>query len=156
MFKHIIYIILILIAFLCGCFLCTCGQDTVVKEVEVIKYVERYEGVIVPRPATYAEVKKFIAEDQTDKLDYDLMTFNCFDFAIMVREHAITNGIKCGIVDIRSGVKSHEINIFDTTDKGLVCFDPQDDVEERMPEVGGYYGSPNFLGGAIVAIKIMW
>jgi hypothetical protein len=112
------------------------------------KDVGHNEGFIsgnttVPKNVSYKEVVAFLTNDQTDKVEYSAKDFDCTSFSNMVRNNAIEKGIKCGLVsfDLVSPQKivGHVILIFETTDKGIVYFDPQTDGQRYDIRVGGTY-----------------
>ncbi len=80
---------------------------------------------------TYAEVKDFLAQDKTDQVPYNELTYVCTHYARDVINHAIDKGIRTAYVEIRHPGMGHSIVAFDTTDKGIVYFEPQYDSEVR-------------------------
>jgi len=106
----------------------------------VVTHLDQY--VIVPKAVSYEEVVSFLKKDETNEMEYSSTEFDCMSYARVVRENANSQGIKCGAVifDL-TGTKniSHAVNIFETTDKGVVYFDPQTDGQRYDIEVGGYY-----------------
>jgi hypothetical protein len=107
----------------------------------VVTHLDQY--VTVPKNVSYKEVVAFLTNDQTDKVEYSAKDFDCTSFSNMVRNNAIEKGIKCGLVsfDLVSPQKivGHVILIFETTDKGIVYFDPQTDGQRYDIRVGGTY-----------------
>ena len=105
----------------------------------VVTHLDQY--VSVPIAVGYDEVVRFLQEDKTNSSEYS-SDFDCVSYSRMVRENADRRGIRCAVVvfDL-SGTKniSHAINAFETTDRGIVYFDPQTDGERFGIEVGGYY-----------------
>ena len=109
-------------------------------EVTTTKYVDR----IVQAPAevyvsglrrvTYAEVVKFLEDDKTNEIPYDAQTFDCKDFASLLKEHANNKGIMCAVasldyvMDSSTPVVGHTINAFNTSDKDIIFVEPQLDV----------------------------
>ncbi len=81
---------------------------------------------------TFKEVLAFIRLDTTDLLEYvdrgnqdGLKPFVCSDFAEVVHNHAEAAGIRAGYVSIDwvDGSIGHAVDVFETTDLGLVYFD---------------------------------
>ncbi|MEM1573051.1 MAG: hypothetical protein QXY96_01060 [Candidatus Methanomethylicaceae archaeon] len=79
------------------------------------------------RDPTYEEVMEFIAMDQTDKNEYIQGKYECVDFAKDVKNNAFNKGYKCGFVLIFFPQGGHAVVCFNTTDKGLIFIEPQDD-----------------------------
>ena len=107
----------------------------------VVTHLDQYTHIV--KPVTYTAVVQFLKEDQTDKNEYSLENFNCISFANMVRNNANSKGIKCAVVSfvLNNPQESmgHAINAFETTDKGIVYFDPQTDGQRYNIEIGGSY-----------------
>jgi hypothetical protein len=79
---------------------------------------------------TWAELISFLKEDNTDEIIYDYNSFVCADFAECLHNNAEAAGIKAGYVcvtlgpaDYRSTIGGHALNIFETSDRGLVFID---------------------------------
>jgi len=100
--------------------------------------------VIVLHKATYQQVIDFLATDNTDAYTYSLKDFDCTDFAIQLRTDAIKDNIECGVAilslenpDGELAEYDHAINVFDTSDKGLVYVEPQaDGTFDIAPSIG--------------------
>jgi hypothetical protein len=73
---------------------------------------------------SWAQLKAFLLQDNTDQQPYILGSFVCADFAAMLHNNAETAGIKSAYVsvDFTQG-PSHALNAFHTTDRGLVYID---------------------------------
>lgn len=74
---------------------------------------------------TYNELLQFIMNDKTDTILYDYDSFVCADYAVTVHNNAEKVGIKAGVVDVSfyDDSDGHALNVFNTTDKGLVFID---------------------------------
>jgi calcineurin-like phosphoesterase family protein/2'-5' RNA ligase len=79
---------------------------------------------------TWAELVAFLQSDHTDEIIYDYDTFVCADFAELLHNNAEAAGIKAGYVCITLGpadyspfISGHALNMFETTDRGLVFID---------------------------------
>ena len=92
------------------------------------------------KDVTWAELKQFLQNDQTNKVVYDYDTFVCADFAERLHNNAEKAGIRAAYVGIHLGsiedpdlgcpralfavgANGHACNAFQTTDKGLVFVD---------------------------------
>jgi hypothetical protein len=120
----------------------------------VVSHIDQY--VTVPKAVSYDEVVKFLKEDKTSDSKYS-SDFDCVSYSKEVRDNAIKRGMKCAIVvfDL-SGTKniSHAINAFETTDRGIVYFDPQTDGERFDIRVGGAYKLSEVY--KITKVDIIW
>ncbi|MBN1690030.1 MAG: hypothetical protein JW901_03305 [Dehalococcoidia bacterium] len=106
----------------------------------VVTHLDQY--VTIPKAVAYEEVLGFLKEDKTDEQEFIDQYFDCISFANDLKERATTHGIKCAVVSMDlTGTKriGHAINAFETTDRGIVYFDPQTDGQRYGIEVGGYY-----------------
>jgi hypothetical protein len=77
------------------------------------------------RDASYAELKTFILQDNTDDSPYILGTWTCGNSAEKLHNNAEQAGIKSALVAIHFEDEQigHALNAFNTTDKGLVYID---------------------------------
>lgn len=109
------------------------------------------------RDPTYNEALKFLAQDQTDKNQYNEDTYYCFHFAADVKKNAFKVGYRCGLVYIEFTSGAHAIVCFNTTDKGIIFIEPQTD-EIVQVVVGKYYEPSEFwiTGGTIKSYAIVW
>ena len=85
---------------------------------------------------TYQEMIDFLRADQTNQLVYQDFTFICSDFAATLSRDAYKQGYRCFSVELYfaygpdypdASSTAHDINAFNTTDKGLVYVEPQTD-----------------------------
>lgn len=115
---------------------------------------------------TFEEAISFLTEDKTDSNKYADDTYVCSHFAHDVNINADSQGIRCAYVDMRYPQSAHAIIAFDTTDEGLVYFDPATDERVRPvvgkeywrciePRPGYYYEKPSF-DDTIVDILVIW
>ncbi len=100
-------------------------------------YIQKYK---VPtcencKPISYAELKAFIVDDQTDKLIYT-GDFICGDFTEKLIENAYQNGISSWPIFVGMKPISHMFAAFLTTDKGMIWIEPQTDEEYKISNVG--------------------
>jgi len=115
---------------------------------------------------TFEEVISFLTEDKTDSNEYVEDMYVCSHFARDVNNNADSQGIRCAYVDVRYPKTAHAIIAFNTTDEGLVYFDPVSDERVRPvvgkeywrciePKPGYYYEKPSF-DDTIVDILVIW
>jgi hypothetical protein len=115
---------------------------------------------------TLEEALDFLERDKTDTHEYLEDEYVCSHFAADVNNNAEEQGIRCALVDVRFASSSHAIVAFDTTDEGLVYFDPITDdrarpvIGERYylcvePKPGYFYEKPSF-NDTILDIVVIW
>lgn len=85
------------------------------------------------RNVTYEALKDFLYNDITDENTYLIalitedendVDFICSDFAELLHNNAEASGLKAGLVYVElSGYSDHTMNVFETTDKGLIFID---------------------------------
>lgn len=87
------------------------------------------------RNPSWEELKAFLLEDDTDKMEYVFPTTVCEDFARKLQKNAKEAGWRCAFVSVQLdgypdwanlGIPSytgHACNAFETTDRGLVYID---------------------------------
>lgn len=101
----------------------------------------------------YEVVLDFLAEDKTDQ-----SSGNCLDKAVAINNNAIARGIWCYVVvfNYSTGIysKSHAIVAFDTTDRGIVYFEPETDQQVEL-RLGMDYSQEICKGGKICPIEKM-
>ncbi|HII80583.1 MAG TPA: hypothetical protein HA261_09365 [Methanosarcina sp.] len=79
---------------------------------------------------TWDELISFLRSDPTDGFTYN-DSFVCADFAEMLHNNAEKAGIQAGYVCVDFlDMESHALNIFNTTDKGIVFVDCTGDTEQ--------------------------
>ena len=77
---------------------------------------------------------------KTNTKKYVVNEFECRHFARLVNNNAESQGIRCGYVTLDfDSLADHAIIAFNTTDKGIVYFEPQTDEEVENLEVGNDY-----------------
>lgn len=74
-----------------------------------------------------AQMKAFLAQDQTDKHIYNATTYDCFNFAADTTVNASKEHIRCGLVLVNLIDGAHACIVFNTTDDRLVFVEPQSD-----------------------------
>jgi len=124
----------------------------------VVTHLDEY--VTVPKAVKYDEVVEFLKTDQINKNKYSV-DFDCTSFTNLLKVVATKEKIKCGIVIFNIEdpythvIGGHAINCFETTDRGIVYFDPQTDGQRYGIYVGGTYT----LSGVvykITKVDVIW
>ena len=89
------------------------------------------------KTVSYDDVMRFLAEDLTDQILYEPCKMVCWDFAEKLQQNARKAGIKCAVVTLawEGSNRSHVINAFQTSDKGLIWIDV---TGSHTPDVKGY------------------
>jgi len=78
-------------------------------------------------PVTYNEVVEFLNDDDISERGYSKEWYNCRNFALDTVNRAIAQGINCAYVIIPGDGNTHAIVAFNTSDMGIVYFEPQND-----------------------------
>jgi hypothetical protein len=112
------------------------------------------------RNPSYAEATAFLRDDRTDRNPYVDDSYVCSHFARDVCNNAEAEGLRCAFVELRYRDSGHSIIAFDTTDKGLVYFEPQYDDEVRV-EIGRSYSLMNDyvaegFNDVILDVLVIW
>ncbi len=97
----------------------------------------------------YNDLVSFIVNvDKTDEIPYEINAFVCADYAETVHNNAEAVGVKAGVVLLETSIGPHAINVFNTTDKGLVFIDDtwHDTYVENLTIEGLY--SLNYMNGS--------
>jgi ribosomal protein L37AE/L43A len=87
-------------------------------------YLSLYNNESATNPS-WSQLKTFIEQDDTDKKIYDEYLFNCIDFSRIVHDNSEAAGIKAAYVEVDfiNEEIGHALNVFETTDTGLVFID---------------------------------
>ena len=110
-------------------------------------------------PLSYEEVpsiqqlEQWLSEDKTDEIEYDMPSFICGDFSVMLAQHAKLKNWDMGVVAVHGykvsdGTFDHAFNAI-VCDEGLVYVEPQTDEVwwhenyEEIPE-GAELSFPGF------------
>ena len=121
----------------------------------------------VYRDPTYEMVTTFLADDNTSARSYDIDSYKCTDFSADVKANASEEGIRCAYVNIDyPDGNGHAIVAFNTTDEGLVFFEPQTDEEVNLrvnrrfyesviPRSGYYYLEPEH-DDTVLRFTVIW
>jgi len=109
--------------------------DKTNNTVEKLNSGDRY---LLHDPAYY-EARNFIRSDKTNTRTYDEDTFNCAHYAQEVNNNAEKEGLRCAHVTVNlSEGAPHALIAFNTTDRGIIYFEPQSDEKVNL-EVGKDY-----------------
>lgn len=121
----------------------------------VVTHLDQY--VTIPKAVTYERVLEFLEGDNVDVNEYTDI-YNCISFANELKYNANNDGIKCAIVsfDLEDAYETwgHAINAFETTDRGIVYFDPQTDGERFDIRIGSHYNLSEKY--RITKVDIIW
>ena len=94
---------------------------------ETIKQTKKERGLINP---TYQELKAFVRKDRTDKKDYN-DDYDCTEYSNeFILNFAEEGFFSCSVeIDYKCGWKrcGHILVAINTTDRGLIYLEPQDD-----------------------------
>lgn len=97
------------------------------------------------RDPAYQEVLQFVASDRTELNTYAEGSYACARFAADFKSNAVEAGYNCGYVFvIFPDSKSHALNAFNTTDRGLVFIEPQSDAVMTLKIGQPYWDRANF------------
>ena len=111
------------------------------------------------RDPTYKEALDFILRDQTDKHEYNEENYTCLNFAADFKNNAFKAGYRCGFVYIEFPEEhAHAIVCFNTTDRGLIFIEPQDDSIVEL-KVGRHYWSRTKIvmyNDTVINYVIIW
>lgn len=96
---------------------------------------------------SYQQLINFIMVDDTDQIPYHNGSFVCVDYAVRVHDNAENAGIRAGVVSLDfSDGQGHSINVFNTTDRGIVYIDCTGNTSSRSydkivttPVIGSQY-----------------
>ncbi|MCZ2808606.1 MAG: hypothetical protein O2V44_04540 [Candidatus Bathyarchaeota archaeon] len=101
------------------------------------------------RDPTYDEAIAFTDSDRTDENGYT-PNYVCYDFTADFSSNAFQMGYRCGFVYIEFSDSAHAIACFNTTDRGLIYIEPQND------EIVTIAIGQTYLGYIIVDFGIIW
>jgi len=117
-------------------------EDKNIKELNNLLGMVQNKDIYSKYNPTYEEAKDFILNDNTsDNIDeYDEIFYNCVHFSKDVNDNAEKQGLICGyvVVNIQNDFP-HAVVAFNTTDKGIVFFEPQTDEEVDLTKGSDYW-----------------
>jgi prefoldin subunit 5 len=105
-----------------------------INELELLNSGNRYKL----QDPTYSEALSFIRSDKTNIKPYDDDTFNCAHYAQEVNNNAEEQNMRCAYVLVNLSEGAHALVGFNTTDKGIIYFEPQNDYKVNL-ETGKDY-----------------
>ena len=129
--KYSGWCILPMILILSGCISKVPESTTTTKPINCLN-IAKGSGDLVcllnnesAKDPTWNELIAFLRKDNTDKYDYVPSSFVCADFAEILHNNAEAAGIRAGFVYVEfvDNPENHSLNVFNTTDKGLVFVD---------------------------------
>lgn len=88
------------------------------------------------------EVRDFLARDSTDINSYVFESYDCTHFAHEVVRNSLFKGIFACTVEMDIGDGGHILVAFNTSERGVVYFEPQTDKEVTL-RIGKSYWSSN-------------
>ena len=116
----------------------------------------------------------FVLDDETDQLIYNDTSFVCVDFAVAVHDHAEQHNVGAGVVTCEIGGIRHALNVFNTTDRGLVYIDctgaragePQHNYDKIASIDGRYHVEPvvditpyhyvDYQNDTVIGVHVYW
>ena len=129
-------------------FLCTIITSAIIVGVVTAHAINLKRDYNIRDP-TYQEALQFICLDPTDKNQYN-QSYTCFNFANDFRNNALNEGYRSGYVTIEFPEASHVIVCFNTSDKGLIFIEPQND------EIVTLRTEQSYCGRKILWFSITW
>lgn len=110
---------------------------------EITDYETTLKTLIPQKNPTYQELKDFLVKDGTNLMPYIPGEYVCLDFTTALDNAAEKAGIRAGYVFLTfrfmpEGKWGHTLNAFETSDRGLIYIEPQNDEEVKI-EVGLQY-----------------
>ena len=110
--------------------------DTVISEIQLREDGTKYEL----HDPTYSEVKSFIKSDKTNHNEIIEGVYVCRHFSQDVNNNAEKKGIRCAYVKIQfTSSYEHACVGFQTSDKGMVYYEPMYDWEVNMEKGKNYF-----------------
>lgn len=112
--------------------------------------MQQNNSTVVEKP-TLREVISFMQKDSTDSHEYSYMEYDCEDFTSDLIKNASRAGLNAHSVVIRwqGEYMGHNVVGFETSDYGMVFFEPQDDT---LLEI---YPGAEILGKTVADYHVM-
>lgn len=85
---------------------------------------------------THADLTRFLAQDQTNKMEWGVNGFGCIGFTETLVRNAQKQGFMGSGVVVYWGDYGHEFAQFVTVDDGIVYVEPEWDLEYLRPTLG--------------------
>ena len=110
--------------------------NELIETINSIKYGDKYKL----HDPSFSEVIEFLSNDKTDENNYsEAERYSCIHFSRDINNISENLGIRCAYVVITmTDTSKHAIVAFNTSDKGIVYFEPQTD-EQVLLEKGKDY-----------------
>lgn len=85
-------------------------------------------------PVSWQDLQVFLAQDHTNWNEWSCPAYTCVEFSNELVRNALDKGIVAGITTVmwKDSSTGHALVWFDTTDKGRVYIEPQDDYEYAL------------------------
>lgn len=149
-------------------------HDILVKDYEIIyssRYEEGYDDGYIQgiadgagrgyniRDPSYKEALQFISSDQTDENRYAEEEYTCVNFAADFKNNAFEAEYRCGFVYIEFLESAHAIVCFNTTDRGLIYIEPQDDELVTLNIGQPYFDRTKYqviFDDTVIRFMIVW
>ena len=104
-----------------------------------IKNLESFSLDLTP---SIFEVRDFLRTDSTNTKSYVFESYDCTQFAHEVVRNALAKGLFACVVEVDIENRGHMIVAFNTSERGIVYFEPQTDREVTL-RVGKEYRTNN-------------
>lgn len=115
-------------------------NETVRLRKENVDLKEKISNSQMVYPIKEQELLQFLVEDKTDEHEYIPDKYVCWDFAMDLVNNAKKRHIQAGFVMIEYyGGGGHSVVAFNTTDKGIVFVEPQEDTFVTLCDNCFYY-----------------
>ena len=114
----------------------------------------------LPKDPTFAEAARFVESDKTSTHQYIAGTYTCSNFAEAFQATALKAGLNCGIVTaFFPDETSHDLDCFNTTDRGSIYVEPQNDQMVNLT-VGQVYSGPGWnmqeKNATVIGFFVTW
>lgn len=151
------YLLIVCIAILIFSFLFSSELISKINETEekINNLSTRIDNTYYYNNLTYKEAINFLENDTTDKNLYNDTNYYCIHYSRDVNNNSEKNGLRCGYVTIvlknesTGALVPHAIITFNTTDRGIVFFEPQTDEELIDLTIGKDYWTQCIKSGNI-------
>ena len=115
-------------------------NNTILTLTTELNYAKQGGSFLLHDPST-AEMNSFLQNDSTSNNTYNDTTYTCSYFSKDVKNNAESKGIRCAIVLlVFNQTLGHAMVGFNTSDKGFVYIEPQNDLQQNITKGGAYWG----------------
>ena len=120
-------------------------EDLIPRINFTVPVTPRPEPTLTPLPTevlydqiSWVELEEWLASDHTNLETYQVTSYTCLNFSIDLVKRAKQRNINAWVisVDFYNQENGHAFVAFETTDRGVVYFEPQADVLFAEPVVG--------------------